>query len=162
MALLQALRRRGLEHEVLHAFDLTPAMLDRFRRDLARLDIPRVEVSESDVRELERLPPAWTNYDLIVSVAMLEYVPRAELVGALESLRLRLAPQGRFLLFITRRNWITRLLIEKMWQANRYGRDELQQAFAAAGFGSPTFRRFPYSYFWQNFWAHVLEAPSAA
>jgi hypothetical protein len=58
-------------------------------------------------------------HHLIVSAAMLEYVPRAAFVRALSTLRMRLAPDGRFLLFITRRNLITSVLIEKWWKANR-------------------------------------------
>ena len=157
LALLNALRRRHLDYQAIDAFDLTPAMLTRFREYLGRHDIPNVQVREANVLELEDLPAAWTNYDLIVSVAMLEYVSRADLVTALTSLRSRLGRQGRLLLFITRKNWITKLLIERWWQANRYSRDELREAVIAAGFSDVTFKNFPYSYFWQNLWAHIVE-----
>lgn len=160
-ALLAALRSRHLDHAVLQAFDLTPAMLDRFRKELEREGLPDVQLCEANVLDLARLPPDWTGYDLIVSVAMLEYVPKPELVSALAALRGRLAPHGRLLVFITRKNWVTKLLIEMMWQANRYTRDELLQAFASAGLAKPVFRRFPSSYFWQNVWAHVLESEPA-
>lgn len=88
---------------------------------------------------------------------MLEYIPRTELVTALNALQARLARHGRLLLFITRKNWVTKPLIEKWWKANRYTRDELEQAFSTAGFAEVTFRRFPRSYFWQNHWAYILE-----
>jgi hypothetical protein len=88
---------------------------------------------------------------------MLEYVPRANWVTALTSLRTRLAQHGWPLLFITRKHWITKLLIERWWKANRYTREELREAFIAAGFRDVTFRRFPYSYFWQNLWAYIVE-----
>jgi len=80
---------------------------------LTRDDISNVHVREANVLELDKLPPSWTNYDLIVSVAMLEYLPRADLVTGLTSLRTRLARHGWLLLFITRKNWITKLLIER-------------------------------------------------
>lgn len=156
-ALLRALRRGGLEYRCIHAFDLTPAMLDRFRQRLTRHRIDKVELRKQDVLELDTLPSSWTGYDLIVSVAMFEYLPGDKLPAALAALRARLAPHGRLLLFITRKNWITKLLIEKWWKANRYGRAELEDAFVSAGFQNIRFRRFPYTYFWQNQWAHVVE-----
>jgi SAM-dependent methyltransferase len=158
LALLRALWRRNLGYQTLHAFDLTPAMLARFRQHLTQQKIPNVHLREANVLELERLPPSWTNYDLIVSVAMLEYVPRADLVTALAALRTRLARHGRLLLFITRKNWVTKLLIERWWKANRYTREELREAFIVAGFSDATFKRFPYAYFWQNLWAYILES----
>jgi cyclopropane fatty-acyl-phospholipid synthase-like methyltransferase len=161
MALLKALRSRRLDVAALHAFDLTPAMLNRFREELERERLPDVHLCEANVLDLEKLPPDWTAYDLIVSVAMLEYVPKSKLVAALSALQLRLAPQGRLLIFITRKNWVTKLLIEMLWQANGYTRDELRHAFSSAGFGLPAIRRFPPSYFWQNVWAHVMEGEPA-
>ena len=161
VALVEAMRRRGLEVGEIHAFDLTPAMLDRFRQRLARGDLPRVELREADVLELERLPPDWSSYDLVVSVAMLEYVPREKLVPALAGLRARLAPGGRLLVFITRRNPITRPLIEAWWKAHRYTRQEMVHAFLAAGLSRPAIHRYPMPFFWQNHWAHVLEGAPA-
>jgi SAM-dependent methyltransferase len=157
LALLNALAHRKLGYQAMHAFDLTPAMLARFREQLTQHYITNVQLREANVLELETLPPSWTNYDLIVSVAMLEYVPRAAFLTALTSLRTRLAGQGRLLLFITRKNWITKVLIERWWKANRYTREELREAFLSTGFSDVTFRRFPYAYFWQNLWAHVAE-----
>jgi SAM-dependent methyltransferase len=161
IALVEAMHSRGLDIGEIDAFDLTPAMLDRFRQRLARGDLPRVELREADVLELERLPPDWIGYDLVMSVAMLEYVPRAKLVSALGGLRARLAPGGRLLVFITRRNPITRPLIEAWWKAHRYTRKELVQTFLAAGLSRPVVHRYPLPFFWQNHWAHVLEGASA-
>jgi cyclopropane fatty-acyl-phospholipid synthase-like methyltransferase len=157
LALLQALRRRGFGYQCLHAFDLTPAMLERFRQHANERRIARVEIREANVVELDTLPCSWTDYDLIVSSAMLEYVPREKFAEALAALRARLAEHGRLFLIITRKNWITKLLIERWWRANRYTRAELEAAFAAAGFRNITFRRFPLSYFWHNQWAYVVE-----
>jgi len=156
-ALLKALLRRNLGYQVIHGFDLTPAMLARFREKLTQADISKVDLREANVLELESLPSTWTNYDLIVSAAMLEYVPRADLIKALTALWIRLAPSGRLLVFITRKNWITKFLIEKWWKAYRYTREELREAFVAAGFSDVVFRRFPYRYFWQNYGGHIIE-----
>lgn len=157
-ALLDALRRRGFGHREVNAFDLTPAMLSRFEQRLAQQAIAHVEIRQADVLKLQSLPADWTDYDLVVSVAMLEYIPGAELASALAGLRARLAPDGRLLLVITRKNLITKFLIEKWWQANCYRRSKLVTAFAAAGFGKVAFHRFPYTYFWHNQWAYVIEA----
>ena len=161
LALAAALRRRRLEAAEICAFDLTPAMLSRCQQALARENLHGVKLFEADVLELQRLPPEWTSYDLIVSVAMLEYVPKQRLVTALAALRGRLAHEGRLLIFITRRNWITKPLIETWWRANRYTREELIPAFESAGLGTPRFRRYPASHFWQNVWGHVLESEPA-
>jgi SAM-dependent methyltransferase len=162
LALVRALTSRGLEYQTIDAFDLTPAMLARFRQSLDARRIKNVHVKEANVLDLESLPSEWTNYDLIVSAAMLEYVPRDAFVTALRSLRMRLAPGGRFLMFITRRNWITSILIEKWWKANRYSAEELRSALTSAGFSRISFREFPLTYFWQNHWAHVVEAVQTA
>lgn len=158
LALLRVLQMRGLDHQTIDAFDLTPAMLERFRKCIEDLRIPNVHLQEANVLDLRSLPDSWTHYDLIVSAAMLEYVPRAAITQAVNGLRARLAPHGAFLLFITRENWITSLLIEKPWKANCYRADEVRQFLTAAHFRSIFFREFPASFFWHNYWAHVVEA----
>src|SRR5512145_881277 len=63
-ALCDALLRRGLVPGVMHAFDLTPAMLERFRRTLHERAVGGVDLAEANVLELHALPPSWSNYDL--------------------------------------------------------------------------------------------------
>jgi SAM-dependent methyltransferase len=161
LALVRALQRRGLGYRRIDAFDLTPAMLARFQGIIDAQHLANVHLKEANVLNPNSLPVEWANYDLIVSAAMLEYVPRASLVTALSTLRSRLAAQGRLLIFITRRNWITAPLIGKWWKANRYGADELRDALAAAGLSRVRFGKFPLSHFWHNQWAHVVEATRA-
>jgi hypothetical protein len=48
-------------------------------------------------------------------------------------------------LFITRRNMFTRLLVGRWWQSNLYTAPELTTAFRAAGFSAFSFRSFPRS-----------------
>src|SRR5512145_2202245 len=76
LALREALLRRGLTPGAMHAFDLTPAMLERFRRTLRARGIEGIDLAQADVLELHALPTSWNNYDLIVSASMLEYLPR--------------------------------------------------------------------------------------
>ena len=67
-----------------------------------------VLLGHSSIKVTERHYSPWTDYDLIVSASMLEYVPRKRLAEALAALRGRLTDQGRLILFITKRNWLTR------------------------------------------------------
>ena len=158
-ALLDALRHRGIEAEAIEAFDLTPAMLARFQAELESRGVAKVHLRQANVLELDQqLPSPWCNYDLIVSASMLEYVASEQLSQALSALGARLAQGGTLLVIITRKNWITRALIERLWQAARYSQEELRGAFSRAGFGSVIFRRIPLRYFWQNFSNHVVMA----
>jgi len=72
--------------------------------------------------------------------------------------RRRLRPGGTFVLFMTRRNPLTRLLVGRLWQSNLYSVDELTTAFRGAGFSNFHFRTFPPSARYMNLWGHVVEA----
>jgi SAM-dependent methyltransferase len=158
LALRDALSVRGLAPRALHAFDLTPAMLDRFREALRRRGIDDVELAQADVLRLDALPPAWTGYDLIVSASMLEYVPRDRFAEALGGLGRLLAERATFLLFVTRRNPLTRVLIGRWWKSNMYTAGELREAFRHAGFSRIAFRRFPLVAAHLAAWGHIVEA----
>lgn len=158
LAVHDACARRGCSPRAFHAFDLTPAMLDRLRATLARRGIAGVELAEANVLDLGALPAGWTGYDLLVSASMLEYVPRDRFVDALAGLRARLRDGGTFVLFITRRNPLTRLLIGRWWASNLYTRAELADAFRRAGFAHVAFRRFPAAAWHLTPWGHIVEA----
>ncbi len=157
LALREALVRAGCSWLAFHAFDLTPAMLDRLRRTLAARRIDDVALAEADVLRLDGLPAGWDAYDLIVSASMLEYVPRDRFVEALAGLRARLRDGGTFVLFMTRRNPLTRALIGRWWQSNLYSATELDAAFQAAGFVAITPRRFPLAAAYLSVWGHIIE-----
>ncbi|HEY8155626.1 MAG TPA: class I SAM-dependent methyltransferase [Myxococcota bacterium] len=157
-ALRGALARRGLAPGPMQGFDLTPAMLERFREELARRGISDVELAQADVLALNQLPASWSDYDLVVSASMLEYLPPARLGTALRRLRALLKDGGTLVLFITRRNWLTRLLIGRWWQSNLYRDTELGQAFQEAGFTSIAFRRFPPPFRYLGLWGYIIEA----
>ena len=158
LALVNALRSQGLSWQTIDAFDFTPAMLTRFRAALDTLGIRGVTLREADVRELDLLPDAWTRYDLIISVSMLEYVRTTELAPALAGLRARLSAGGTMVILLTKKNAMTWGLIEKWWKAHRYSRKELRAAFHDAGFGSVEFRRYPFPFFWLSWSNHVVFA----
>lgn len=162
LALREALLRRGLPPRAMHAFDLTPAMLDRFERTLRREDAAGIELALANVLELEQLPQGWRDYDVVVSASMLEYVPRTRLAEALAGLRRLLVPGGRFLLFVTKRNWLMRPLIGAWWKGNLYAELELRAAFEKAGFESILFSRFPAAFRHLGAWGHIVEARRGA
>ena len=75
-------------------------MLCRFQKTLEGRGITRVQLRQADVLALETLPPSWTNYDLILSAPMHEYLPKQDLPCALQGLHARMAPGGRILVLI--------------------------------------------------------------
>jgi SAM-dependent methyltransferase len=157
-AVHDAMALRHLTPATFQAFDLTPAMLDHLRGQMRRRDVHGIDLARADVLALDALPPGWTDYDLIVSASMLEYVPRERFVEALRALRARLRAGGHFLLFVTRRNPLTRLLIGRWWASNLYTAPELRAALDAAGFSAVAFRRFPFAAVHLAPWGHVVEA----
>lgn len=158
LALREALLLRDLRPGLLHGFDLTPAMIERFRRTLQRRAIEGIDLTQANVLELKTLPDSWTNYDLIVSASMMEYLPRNRLVDALGGLRGLLREDGSLLLFITRRNWLMRPLIGRWWEANLYAARELEDAFRGAGFSAIAFRTFPLAFRHLALWGYIVEA----
>lgn len=158
LAARDALLARGLGGGSIDGFDLTPAMLERFREVLEVQGIREIRLREANVLELDALPDSWQAYDLVVSGSMLEHIPRENLPNALRALRARLNDHGRMVLFITRRNWLMRPLIQSWWHANLYTRSELELAFERAGFSATSFARFPLPYTHLNLWGHIVEA----
>jgi SAM-dependent methyltransferase len=157
LGLHDALGERGLGGCTIDGFDLTPAMLDRFRNTLARRGIENIHLREANVLELEKLPNAWRDYDLVVTSAMLEYLPKSRFPDALRALSARLKPTGSLILFITRDNPLMRPLIGAWWDSHVYKREELSGALEAAGF-TYRFARFPFPHSLLNLWGHVVEA----
>ncbi|MGD0670819.1 MAG: class I SAM-dependent methyltransferase [Candidatus Binatus sp.] len=158
LALREALLQRGFHPGPLQGFDLTPAMLDRFRQTLHTREIEGIDVVQADVLRLDRLPGAWNHYDLIVSASMLEHLPQDRLVDALAGLRGLLNHEASFVVFITRRNWLTRPLIGRWWEANLYEAAELEECFRRAGFSNIGFRKFPIGFRYLALWGHIVEA----
>jgi hypothetical protein len=89
---------------------------------------------------------------------MLEYVPRDRFVSALSGLRGLLRADGKFVLFITKRNWLMRPLIGRWWDSHLYTAPELKQALGQAGFREVKFGRFPLLFRYLAPWGHIVEA----
>jgi len=158
LALREALLDRGFQTVSLQGFDLTPKMLDIFRETLRTRAIDGVRLALADVLHLETLANGWNDFDLVVSASMMEYLPRERLIDALSGLRSLLNESGSLLLFISRRNWLTRPLIGHWWNANLYRAAELEEAFRLAGFSSITFGSFPLPYKYLSLWGYIIEA----
>lgn len=156
LALDDALRRRDLPWRAIEGFDVTPAMLDRCRSTLERSALPGVQLRQADILGLaEQLPPAWSDYDLIVCASMLEYLGRASLAASLANLADRLAADGTLIAVVTRKSFYpTRWL----WHCAGYTRGELLDACAHAGLRQVRFRSYPPAFAWLNVADHVLEA----
>ncbi len=158
LGLREALARQALRPGALHAFDLTPAMLTRFRQAIPAMAGFDVETQQADVLRLETLPESWTGYDLIVTASMLEYIPRDQLPLALGALRTRLHRDGYLLAFVTKRNWLMHVLVGRWWRSNLYSRRELAEAFEQAGFTEISFEYFPATAWHLRLWGHVVQA----
>ena len=158
LALRTAILNRQLQPGIINCFDITPRMLWIFREKLRTDAIKDIEVVQADVLHMEALPADWTGFDLIISAAMLEYLPSESLVDALSCLRSRLGETGSIVLFITRKNWLMRFLIGKWWKANYYKESELEEYFRRAGFSNITFSSFPFPYKHLSVWGNIVEA----
>ena len=133
-------------------------MLESFTDTMRERSLEDIELAQADVLALKSLPLSWNNYDLIVSAAMLEYVPRGELPTALGELRELLVQGGSLLVFISRRNWLTRPLIARWWRANVYSASEIRLALQDAGFSSINFCQFPARFRYLALWGYIVEA----
>ena len=162
-AVADALSRRGLRAAALHGFDLTPAMLEHLSLNAkTRKSLEGLQLAQADVLNLSHLPDGWSDYDLLVSASMLEYVPRDQFAKALRQLKDRLKPGGVLTLFITRRNPAMRLLIGFWWASNLYSRQELEDAFRVAGFEKVQFPTFPTRAANMALWGHIVQATRPA
>lgn len=141
-------REKGYKKIRFDAFDFTLAMLDVFRQWIVAEDAKGVRLEQADVLNLKKLPKDWQQYDLIVSEGMLEYLPKDKLPQALRNLKRLLKDDGKLLLLMTRRNIVTRLLIQKWWKANTFEEQEVKQILESVGFKALEFKDF--SKMWLN------------
>lgn len=133
-ALYQLALEQGYQGMQFHAFDLTQNMLDVFQEWIAAQEAADIELRQADVLELEALPSHWDQYDMVVSSTMLEYLPADKVEQALKNLQQLLKSGGTLLLFVTRRNLITRLLAEKWWKTTVYEESEIRSRLGRLGF----------------------------
>jgi cyclopropane fatty-acyl-phospholipid synthase-like methyltransferase len=127
-------REKGHSNIVFHAFDLTEAMLKVFHRWIrAEGAEDAISTRVQDVLHLETLPQAWSDYDLIVTSTMLEYVPTASLHEAVAGLLGLLKPGGKMIWLLSGRTLPMRFFVGWLWRSNLYSKSELDAVLAKAG-----------------------------
>jgi SAM-dependent methyltransferase len=137
-------REKGLSNIVFHAFDLTPAMLDVFHNWIRKEGAEEaVSTRIQDVLHLDTLPETWNDYDLVVTVAMLEYIPRPSLHKAVAGLLGRLKPGGKMILFLSGRTPLMRFFLGWLWRSNLYTKSELDVVLEKAGATDVEYLPFP-------------------
>jgi len=133
--------------QTIYAFDLTPAMLDLFHQWIRKEAIQNIYLQQANVLDLEnQLPQDWVDYDLIVASALLEYIPRDQLIQALGSLKGLLNHQGRLLVFGTKRTRLTWWTAAKWWRTNLFDFESLEEKLRQAGFSTIQKKRLPASW----------------
>lgn len=125
-----------------HAFDLTPKVLEIFRQWITAQRADHIELAQADVLETEGLPEHWKEYDLIITSTMLEYLPPNQVQDALTHLKRLLGSGSLLLIFMTRRNRLTRWLAGKWWKTHTYTERDIQALLQAAGFDEIKFLDF--------------------
>jgi cyclopropane fatty-acyl-phospholipid synthase-like methyltransferase len=143
-----------------NGFDLTPAMLSVFQKWIDKKGAKSIEIKKADVLSLKLLRQSWKEYDLIVSSAMLEYIPRSQMPLAIKNLKKLLNPKGKIVIFITGKSKVVKWLVGKWWKANRYSKKELEKILKGLQFSKISFKKFPLRYFYMNFWGVIVEAQS--
>lgn len=152
-------RHQGFVDIDFYAFDLTPAMLVLFGQWVEKESADNIHMQQANVLDLEnQLPQGWDEYDLIVTSAMLEYVPKDQLSQALGNLMRLLADNGRLLIFVTKKTWIGRWTGGKWWKTNLFDPNEIETYLRQVGFNRVQFKKLPAA--WGSFMLAV-EADSA-
>jgi ubiquinone/menaquinone biosynthesis C-methylase UbiE len=152
IVLYKIARRKGYEGLAFHAFDLTPAMLEIFREWVVREGATNIELRQADVLQLPQpgsLPSDWKAHDLVITSAMLEYLPRSQVKQALRNLKQLLREGGILLVFVTKRNFLTGLLGKRWWKTNVYIDNEIRGLLLDVGFGKVKPRRL--SSWWSGY-----------
>jgi cyclopropane fatty-acyl-phospholipid synthase-like methyltransferase len=156
-ALHHTARERNLSRITFHGFDLTPAMLALFQEWINQAAVGEIQLQQANVLEMEnQLPPGWNDYDLIVSSTMLEYIPREKLNHAITNLKNLLKNDGRLLIFITRKSFITKLVGVNWWRINPFSLDEIKMFLQQAGLSILSVNKLP------SIWNRYLSAVEAS
>jgi ubiquinone/menaquinone biosynthesis C-methylase UbiE len=136
---------KGYEDIVFHAFDLTQGMLDIFQEQIREdvNELKNVDLAQADVLKPDTLPVNWNEYDLIISSALFEYIPKEQVSNALGNLKQLLKERGKMLIFITRRNFITNLTGKLWWKTNLFEEDKFQKILQDVGFEKIEQRNLP-------------------
>ena len=143
-------RQKEMNDISFYGFDLTPAMLALFHAWVNAEGAHGVHLRQADVLDLQdQLPRDWNGFHWVVSSAMLVYIPEEKRDQALRNLKGLLNEQGQILLFLTKRNWITRWTGAKWWGTNLFNQDEVIASLQHAGFSMIEYHPLPQR--WDSF-----------
>ncbi|MBI5115973.1 class I SAM-dependent methyltransferase [Candidatus Poribacteria bacterium] len=148
-AIRSKIKREAVQGTQQFAFDISDDMLQGFRKTGA----DGIDLRRLDVREL-----SYDNdfFDLIVTSAMLEYVPDIE--NALSSLKRCLKPGGKIYVFMSKKTRLNHFLFQPFGKPRCYSFPELTNILLRVGFQNIERQRFPASSFWLNIWGIIVEA----
>jgi ubiquinone/menaquinone biosynthesis C-methylase UbiE len=149
--LYQLTIERGLEGVRFFGFDLTENMLEVFRQWIAAKGAGNIELKQADVLHIETLPADWSDFDLIVTSTMLEYLPKDKVKDAVSNLKRLLKNGGTLLVFITKRSIMARIVAGLWWKARTYRRSEIKTLFESVGFEKVELRTFSATSWWNNY-----------
>jgi ubiquinone/menaquinone biosynthesis C-methylase UbiE len=141
-ALYKISHEKGYAGIQFYGFDLTENMLKIFQQWIITAEATNIQIAKANVLNTSDLPVEWGSFDLIVSSAMLEYLPRETVKDALANLKKMLKGDGKLVVIITKRNLLTKWFAGKWWEANLYKKAEIRQAFVEAGFEKIEFCKF--------------------
>lgn len=141
-ALFKISTERGYSGIQFYGFDLTENMLKIFQQWITITEAKNIQLFRANVLDISTLPADWGSFDLIISSAMLEYLPRKNVKDALSNLKKLLKTDGKLVILITKRNLLTKWFAGKLWKANLYKKSEIRQAFVDAGFEKIVFGKF--------------------
>ncbi|HYU65072.1 MAG TPA: class I SAM-dependent methyltransferase [Candidatus Paceibacterota bacterium] len=141
-ALYTIAKEKRYEGVVFNGFDLTVAMLDLFQKWIEKVGATNITLKQINVLNLEQLPSDWNGYDRIVSLGMLEHLPKDKLGQALRGLQRLLKDDGKLLVVIAERNFISRFFVSLWWKYTMYEEKELREIFHSAGFNELNVMKF--------------------
>lgn len=162
-ALTKTLWQRSVELKIdpisFFSFDITAELLNEFRQWIRNKEITNIRIIKADARKMtDDLPAKWENFDLICSSGALEHINKDDLVLTLEQLYKYLKPGGTMIVMGSRKHFINYFLIQGLYQANIYDKNEFAGLLRQAGFQKITYWKFPFPYFYLNGWGYIAVA----
>ena len=148
---------QSLQNITFHAFDLTPSMLKPFLLWKEKQGAENIFIRQADILEPKTIPTGWQDYDLIIVSGMLEYLPKQRVTTSAKLLYNLLKPNGTFLIFLSKKNWLSHLVIERLWHADTYTKQEITTLLKQAGITNISFKSFSPLYTYLSTQMFIIE-----
>jgi ubiquinone/menaquinone biosynthesis C-methylase UbiE len=117
-------------------------MLKLFQQWVISVKAENIELAKANVFDANSLPAGWNNFDTIISIITLKYLPRDKAKDALSNLNSMLKPEGSTVVIIAKHNLLTALIGSIWWKADLYKKPKIRQAFVEITFKNIEFRKF--------------------